>query len=198
MNHPEKESPMSTTAPTTTSPRTGTVRIVARWLVSFAGFPLGGLAAILLVGPVDTLLTAALGGLVTGTVLGAVQAWALRTDRRTALAWIVATAGGLAVGLTIGGGLVGFGTALSDLALQGAISGAVVGLAQAVVFRRVGPIVALWPAYLAGAWALGWTITTSIGVQVEEHFTVFGAAGAVTVAVLTSVLPLFLSRSTTR
>jgi hypothetical protein len=196
MNRLEKENPMSATAHTTTSPTTGSVRIVARWLVSFAGFPLGGLAAMLLVGQIDTLPAAALGGLVTGTVLGTVQAWALRADRRTAFAWVVATAGGLAVGLTIGGGLVGFGTALSDLVLQGAISGAVVGLAQAAVLRRIGPIVAVWPAYLAGAWALGWTITTSIGVQVTDHFTVFGAAGAVTVAALTSVLPLFLSRST--
>jgi hypothetical protein len=196
MNHLEKENSMSTTAPTATSPRTGTVRIVARWLVSFAGFPLGGLAAMLLVGRIDTLLAAGLGGLVTGTVLGAVQAWALRLDRRTALAWVLATAAGLAVGLMIGGGLVQFGTALSELALQGAISGAVVGLGQAVVLRRVGLIAAVWPAYLAGAWALGWTITTSIGVQVEDHFTVFGAAGAVTVAALTSVLPVLLSRST--
>jgi len=188
---------MSTTAPTVTSPRTGAVRIVLRWLVSFAGFPLGGLAAMLLVGRIDTLLAAALGGLLTGAVLGDVQAWALRLDPRTALAWVVATAGGLAVGLTIGGGLVGFATGLSELALQGAISGAVVGLAQgAVLLRRQGPIVAVWPAYLAGAWALGWTITTSVGVQVTDHFTVFGAAGAVTVAALTSVLPLFLSRST--
>jgi hypothetical protein len=196
MNHFEKENLMSITAHTTTSPQTGFVRIIWRWLVSFAGFPLGGLAAMLLVGRVDSLLTAALGGLVTGTVLGAVQAWALRIDRRTALAWAIATAVGLAVGLTIGGGLVGFGTSLTELALQGAVSGAVVGLAQSAVLRRVGAIAAVWPAYLAGAWALGWTITTSIGVQVTDHFTVFGAAGAVTVAALTSVLPLFLSRST--
>lgn len=189
---------MYATARTTTSPKTTSARIVLRWLLSFAGFPLGGLAAMLLVGRIDTLLAAALGGLVTGAVLGAVQAWALRLDRRTALAWVVATAVGLAVGLTIGGGLVQFGTALSDLALQGAISGAVVGLAQALVLRREGPIVAVWPAYLASAWALGWIITTSVGVQVTDHFTVFGAAGAVTVAALTSVLPLFLSRSTTR
>ena len=187
---------MSATAHTITSPRTATVRLVARWLVSFAGFPLGGLAAMLLVGRIDTLPAAALGGLVTGTVLGALQAWALRLDRRTALAWVAATAVGLAVGLAIGSGFVGFGTTLGDLALQGAICGAVVGLAQAAVLRRFGAIAAVWPAYLAGAWSLGWTITTSIGVQVTDHFTVFGAAGAVTVAALTSVLPLFLSCST--
>lgn len=186
---------MTTTAPTATRTGARPALIVLRWLVSFAGFPLGGLAAMLLVGQVDTQLNAALGGLVTGTLLGAVQAWALRTDRRTALAWIIATAVGLSVGLAIGATLVQFGTTLSDLGLQGAISGGVVGLAQAAVLRRGGRIVAIWPAYLAGAWALGWTITTSVGVQVEDHFTVFGAAGAITVAALTSVLPLFLSRT---
>lgn len=186
---------MSTTAPTTTRTGARPVRIVLRWLVSFAGFPLGGLASMLLVGRVDTPLTAAVGGLVTGIVLGAIQAWALRTDRRTALAWLIGTAVGLAVGLTIGATLVQFGTSLADLALQGAICGGVVGLAQAAVLHRVGRIVAVWPAYLAAAWALGWTITTSVGVQVGDQFTVFGAAGAISVAALTSVLPLFLSHT---
>ena len=53
----------------------------------------------------------------------------------------------------------------------------------------VGPRVAGRPG---PAWAVGWAVTTLIGVAVGEQFTVFGSSGAVTVATLTSVLPLLL------
>ena len=64
-----------------------TRRSVARWMLSFLGFPLGGLAAWLLTGPVTDPTSAVTGGLVTGAVLGAAQAWALRAERRTVLSW---------------------------------------------------------------------------------------------------------------
>ncbi len=172
-----------------------------RWVASFAGFPLGGLAAMTLTGPVDGTAAALAGGLVTGAVLGAAQAWALKAGRRVATAWVAATAAGLGVGLAAGASLVDFQTGLAQLATQGAVTGAVVGLAQAVVLRssgRFGVAALLWPAYLALVWALGWTVTTAVGVQVEEQFTVFGAAGAITVALLTSVLPLVLDRTRVR
>ncbi len=74
----------------------------------------------------------------------------------------LATALGLAAGLALGASLVDFGTGIGDLALQGAVSGAVVGLAQAVVLLpRTGPIAFAWPVYLAAAWALGWAVTTA-------------------------------------
>src|SRR3954468_10317762 len=104
-----------------------TGRIVARWMVSFTGFPLGGLAALILTEPVNTAGNAVAGGLITGAVLGAVQAWALRSDRRQLLAWTLATAVGLAVGLALGASLVGFRTSIGDLAMQGAVTGAFVG-----------------------------------------------------------------------
>ena len=85
------------TPPTVRSP----ARTVARWMLSFAGFPLGGGAAWLLTGPVDAPISAIAGGLVTGLILGVVQAWAMRMDRRLTAAWTVATAVGLAVGLTM-------------------------------------------------------------------------------------------------
>ena len=37
-------------------------------------------------------------------------------------------------------------------------------------------------------WALGWTVTTLVGVAVEEQFSVFGAAGAITFSALSGVL----------
>ena len=48
---------------------------------------------------------------------------------------------------------------------------------------------------LSAAWALGWTITTAVGVEVGEQFTVFGSSGAVTVTALTLVLPYLLNRA---
>ena len=187
----------SITAAPPTQTRRSTRWTVARWMVSFAGFPLGGFAAILLTGPVDSTASALAGGLITGIVLGAVQAWALRADRRLFVTWVVATAIGLSLGLAGGAALVGYATGLRDLMLQGAVSGLAVGLAQAIaLWPRVGPVAAIWPAYLAGAWAVGWAVTTAIGVQVEQRFTVFGSAGAVTVALLTVVLPILLDRRT--
>ena len=182
-------------APSRTAPPS-TRRTVARWMVSFVGFPLGGLAAIVLSGPVDSVGAAVLGGLLTGTVLGAAQALAMRSD---VLTWVLATAVGLAIGLAVGTSVVDYRTGLGDLVLQGAISGLGVGAAQAfVLVRRTGPLALLWPAYLAAAWSIGWAVTTSIGVQVEDQFTVFGAAGAVTVTLLTAVLPVLVARSLTR
>ena len=177
-----------------TSPTRPTGRIVARWMVSFIGFPLGGLVTLIVTDPVNSAGNAVAGGLITGAVLGAVQAWALRFDQRQLVTWTLATAVGLAGGLALGASFVGFRTSIGDLAMQGAVTGACVGLAQALVLRhRAGPAAFVWPAHLAGAWALGWVVTTAGGIAVEEQFTTFGAYGAVTVALLTSVLPLFLS-----
>src|SRR4051795_13301513 len=106
--------------PTRTHRSTGWT--VARWLISFAGFPLGASAAILLIGPVDSTASALAGGFVTGIVLGAVQAWALRADRRLFVTWAVATAVGMSVGLAAGTAAVGFATGLPDLMIQGAVS----------------------------------------------------------------------------
>jgi len=183
----------STVRPAVEAPTTG--RTIARWAVSFAGFPLGGLAAMTLVGPVDSPASALAGGLLTGAVLGAVQGWALRAQGRSLVAWSAATAVGLGAGLAIGAAAVSYGTGLGGLVVQGAVSGAAVGIAQAALLRRrLGALALAWPTYLAVVWALGWAITTSIGVEVDERFTVFGSSGAVVVAVLTSVLPLVLAR----
>jgi hypothetical protein len=184
-------SQLSTAPPSTARP--SRARTVARWMVSFVGFPLGGLTAMVLSGPVDTTLAAITGGLLTGTVLGTAQALAMRFDRRDLLTWVLTTAAGLATGLAVGASVVDFRTGLGDLVLQGAISGLAVGVAQSLALvRRTGPIAFLWPAYLAAAWSIGWAVTTAVGVQVEEQFTVFGAAGAVTVTLLTAVLPVLL------
>ncbi|WP_395728221.1 hypothetical protein [Nakamurella sp.] len=173
--------------------------VAARWMISFVGFPLGGLAAMLTVGRVDSLTAALAGGLITGAVLGTAQVLGLGRLMPNPAGWIAATAGGLAVGLGIGATAVGFATDLPSLMIEGALSGLAVGAAQGVVLRRRRPRFALvWPLYLAVCWALAWALITVAGVQVDNQFTVFGAIGAVSVTAATLVLPLTLVRTSVR
>ena len=181
----------------TTPPSTG--RTVGRWMITFLGFPVGGLVAWLLVGPVDGLVAAIVGGLITGAVLGAVQSWGLGRNGPPSRNWITATATGFAVGVSLGAAIVDYGTTLSALAIQGAITGLAVGTAQAWVLReRLGKFAVAVPPALAAIWAFGWSITYAAGIGVEEQFTVFGASGAIIVAALTAALPVMInSRETT-
>src|SRR6476646_5946910 len=119
---------LSSQPPTVT---TSWPRLAARWAVTFAGFPLGAVAARVVAGPVDDLRAALVGGLVSGAVLGAAQAWGLGRHRPPVVPWIAATAVGLMVGLAIGAAVVGFETDLGSLVVQGAICGVAVGTAQA-------------------------------------------------------------------
>src|SRR4051812_15112507 len=185
------------TSPASTTTKAG-VRRGLRWLVTFVGFPLGGLLSAL-VGPVDAPAAAIVGGALTGLIIGGVQAWALRPDGIAPLPWIGATTVGLAVGLGVGAAAVDSGTTAGDLAVQGAVCGLAIGLAQALVLRaRLGDVAFLWAPALAGVWALGWTITSAIGVDVERQYTVFGSSGAITVTLVTLVLPFALARANAR
>jgi hypothetical protein len=108
------------------------------------------------------------------------------------------TAAGLALGLGVGVAIFDYGTSVGDLAVLGAASGLGVGAAQWLILRdHIGAGV-LWIVGIAALWALGWTITTSIGVDVESKWAVFGASGAITVTVLSGVLLWFLTRLNTR
>ncbi|MDQ1739008.1 MAG: hypothetical protein QOE53_660 [Pseudonocardiales bacterium] len=185
--------------PVPKGPRTWWNSSTARWLVTFTGFPLGGFAATLIVGPVDNPGSAVLGGLITGSVLGAVQAWGLGPHRPPAGQWIAATALGLMAGLGVAAAAVDYESSLTALLGQGAICGLAVGAAQALVLRRrIGRLAVAWPFALAAAWATGWAVTHSIGVRVEEQFVVFGASGALVVTALTAVLPFVLNRHARR
>ncbi len=180
----------------TDNDRALSLRAAGRWMVTFTGFPVGGYISYLVTGRVDSLLPALLGGLITGAVLGAVQAWGLGRNRPPVVSWIVATALGMMIGLGLGSALVDYETSLSALVTQGAVTGLLVGLAQGIVLLpRLGRLAIAWPAYLTVAWAAGWAVTTSLGIDVDQQFTVFGSGGAVTVAALTLVLPHALNRT---
>ena len=100
------------------------------------------------------------------------------------------------LGLVAATSMVGFGTGLADLAIQGAVCGAAVGILQAVVLRPVlGPRAFAWPVALGAIWAAGWAITVAAGVQVDQQFSVFGSSGAIVVTALTAVLPILVNRA---
>src|SRR5215217_9267025 len=101
------------------------------WTAGFLAFPIAGLAGTAVAGRVDSPLAALSGGAVAGLVLGAGQTLASRgrLDLRT---WVPATAIGMGLGLLLGAVTVGFETSLGSLVLMGALTGVILGLAQAL------------------------------------------------------------------
>ncbi|HEX2577206.1 MAG TPA: hypothetical protein VHK88_12710 [Aquihabitans sp.] len=155
------------------------------WVFTFAAFPPVGFVAHAVAGPVDAPVAALVGGAVTGLGLGAAQ-WSLLRRRGIAARWIAATAAGLAVGLAAGAALVSYRVDRPSLALMGAVSGLAVGAAQAVVVGDLRRGVA-WSLSTAALWALGWTVSATIGIDVEARWVVFGASGALVASVLQTV-----------
>ena len=176
----------------------GARRVLGRWMLSFAGYPVGGYAAFLLTGRVDSAGPALAGGLLTGAVLGAFQVWAIGQRLPRPVAWILATAVGLMAGVAAGAALVDYRTTLGSLVIQGVVTGALVGTAQsAVLVPQLGALALVWPFFLAATFAVGWAVTTSAGIDVDLQFTVFGSSGALTATLLTAVLPVLLNRAYT-
>ena len=106
--------------PVTTRPQGGVERRslsgrdLLLWAATLLAFPIAGLAGRAVAGPVDSTWTAVLAGAVAGLVIGAAQWLALRrigVDAR----WIVATGGGLAVGLGLAFAIFGYGDTVGDL-----------------------------------------------------------------------------------
>jgi len=146
-------------------------------------------------GPVITVTAALGGGALPGAVIGAGQWLALRGRLPKTEWWIPATAVGQAVGLTAGAAVVGYRTGLQDLAIQGAITGLAVGILQALVLRQYVATWFWWAIAMPPLWALGWIVTTAAGIGVDQHFTNFGAYGAIVVTVLSGLLLVQLLRA---
>lgn len=161
-----------------------------RWIAGFFAFPIAGLLGAAAAGPVDAPGAALLGGAVTGMVLGVGQWFAAGRGLAPPVPWITATATGYALGLTAGASLVDFSTSLGALATMGAVTGAGVGLAQGAVLvaHRRRSLAAVWAPAMPVLMALGWTVTTAAGVDVEAQYTVFGATGALVFVALSGVL----------
>jgi FtsH-binding integral membrane protein len=154
-----------------------------RWILSFPGFPLGGWAAFLLVGPAGNPLAAAAAGAIAGTAIGTAQWFALRPA--VSPYWIAAGTIGMAVGSAAAATVTGSATSVPALAATGAITGAAVGLAQGLAFRQGPRTVALWSVTVSGAWALGWVTTANVIIDAGNGYVSFGASGALVVTALT-------------
>src|SRR5829696_4576638 len=157
------------------------------WTAGFLAFPIGGALATALVGRINDVGSALLGGLVAGAVIGAGQ-WLVARRLLEARTWIPATALAMGIGLGVGGWVVGYGTSLGELALMGAITGIPLGAAQAYLLRDRVANAWVWAAAVPLLWALGWTVTTAGGIDVDQQFAVFGAYGAITFMALSGVL----------
>ena len=62
------------------------------------------------------------------------------------------------------------------------------GVAQALALPARTAYRVAWAVAIPLLWALGWTVTTLVGVDVEQQYTVFGSTGAITVAALSGAL----------
>jgi hypothetical protein len=174
------------------SARASRVRTWLIWTAGFLAFPLAGLAGTAVAGRVDDPVAALLGGAVAGAVIGVGQTLAAR-GRLDIRRWVPATALGMGLGLLLGAVTVGYDTSLAGLALMGALTGLVLGPAQALALPPATRRRWLWAAAMPALWALGWTTTTLGGIAVDNQFTVFGAYGAITVSALSGLLlPLLL------
>jgi hypothetical protein len=171
----------------TRAPAPSFLRTWLIWTAGFLAFPLAGLAGTGVVGRVDTPVAALLGGAVTGLVVGAGQTL-VSSRRLDARWWIPATAIGMGLGLLLGAWTVDYRTSLVDLVLMGALTGLVLGVAQAIALPRRTRTRWVWAAAMPMLWALGWAATTLGGIAVEEQFTIFGAYGAVTFSALSGLL----------
>jgi hypothetical protein len=157
------------------------------WTAGFAAFPLAGLAGTGVAGRVDSPIAALVGGAVTGLVIGAAQTLVSR-GRLDIRRWVPATGIGMGLGLLLGAVTVGYDTSLGGLVRMGALTGVLLGIAQALALPGRTRRRWTWAAAMPVLWALGWTATTLGGINVEEQFTVFGAYGALTFSAVSGLL----------
>jgi hypothetical protein len=174
----------------------GRPRVWAWPVAALLGFPIGGYAANLTVGAVDSVGPAIAGGLIAGVVVGAAQWLALR--KFVPWLWIAATSLGMSAGLAVGAAAVDYSVDRADLMLMGAITGLGVGVLQAVVLARRGFAGAAWWAVAnPPTWALAWLISSYvISANIDERFTNFGASGVLLYALVTGLLLAWLFRRT--
>jgi len=164
------------------------VRAWLIWTAGFIAFPIAGIVAEAVAGRIDGAGSALVGGLAAGAVIGTGQWLVGRRVLGDPRAWIPATAVGMGIGLMAGAWAVGYGTSLGELALMGAITGIPLGAAQAFALRGRVTHAWVWAAAMPLLWALGWTVTTAGGIDVDRQFAVFGAYGAITFMALSGVL----------
>lgn len=158
------------------------------WTVGFVSFPIAGIAAEAATGRVNDAVSALVGGLIAGAVIGTGQWLVARRLLGVPRAWIPATAAAMGIGLLAGAWVVGYGTSVGELALMGAITGLPLGAVQGFLLRDRVARSWVWAAAVPLLWALGWTVTAAAGIDVDRQYAVFGAFGAITFMALSGVV----------
>ena len=158
------------------------------WTVGFVSFPIAGIAAEAATGRVNDAVSALVGGLIAGAVIGTGQWLVARRLLGVPRAWIPATAAAMGIGLLAGAWVVGYGTSVGELALMGAITGLPLGAVQGFLLRDRVARSWVWAAAIPLLWALGWTVTAAAGIDVDRQYAVFGAFGAITFMALSGVV----------
>lgn len=184
--------PFKTASPNTASPddiagRGLFSRNLLMWMLSFLVIPIAGYIGTFIVGRIDDLAAALIGGAFVGLAVGFVQALVSRR-RLSLLTWTIASTIGMSVGVALGTLAVGYRTSLGALALAGLITGVTVGIAQALALPRETRFRWLWLPVTAALWPLAWTVTALAGIQVEQQFIIFGASGAVVYTLLAGLV----------
>lgn len=159
----------------------------ALWMLAFLGFPIGGSLA-RLIGPVNSVPSALLGGLITGAVVGLAQ-WLVLRQVMVELSplWIVVTAVGMGVGLAISTALFGIENAGNALLFRAAITGLAIGIAQWLILQSQVANSFWWILVITVSWTIAWFTTRAIGVDLTLLWTVFGSSGAILFQILTAI-----------
>ena len=106
------------------------------WMTTFLAFPLGGIAALSFVGPVEGAVSAALAGALAGAFVGIGQWLALYRHLGAPVEWILITVVGLTLGATVGTILTEASREVQDQLLSGLVVGISVGAAQWPLLRQ--------------------------------------------------------------
>jgi hypothetical protein len=158
------------------------------WLIAIVGFPIGGTLGNLVAGPAATAPAALISGLIAGVVIGLAQALALGLRSESLVLWPAATGAGLGIGLAIVTAAIGQIETTTEAIVLGAVSGVVIGAAQAALLMRQRIANAwLWIPATGLAWAVGWLITSSVGVALAPGWPNYGLTGAIASQVITAV-----------
>jgi hypothetical protein len=164
--------------------------LLLRWIIATLGFPIGGFIGHLIAGPAATIPAALISGLIAGAIIGAGQAVALGILRPQALAlWAGATALGLGVALGAVTAVIGQIETQTEAIVLGAVSGLALGAGQAALLMRERVANAwLWVVVSGIAWAVGWAVTSGVGVALAAGWPVYGISGALVSQIITGVV----------
>ena len=126
-------------------------------------------------------------GLIAGAVIGLAQGSPWLRGQALVI-WVAGTAIALAIALAAVTAVVGQIETSTEAIMLGAVSGLLIGAAQAALLMRAGIANAwIWIVVTGVAWAVGWAITASVGVALAPGWPVYGASGALVSQIITAV-----------